>query len=92
MSRGKWLALLCLVPFAVFFIVFQIAPLVWVLIHSVQSEDSGWGLANFSKIFSFTFKIRGHLSADVFNRRIDVPFHLLVNKIVIAIILKFLKC
>ena len=58
MSRGKWLALLCLVPFAVFFIVFQIAPLVWVLIHSVQSEDSGWGLANFSKIFSSKFYLQ----------------------------------
>ncbi|MBP3363643.1 MAG: ABC transporter permease subunit [Pseudomonas sp.] len=52
MTRGKWLAVLCLVPFAVFFIVFQIAPLVWVLIHSVQSEESGWGLANFIKIFN----------------------------------------
>ena len=58
MSRGKWLALLCLVPFAVFFIVFQIAPLVWVLIHSVQSEDSGWGLTNFSKIFSSKFYLQ----------------------------------
>ena len=55
MSRSKGLALLCLLPFAVFFIVFQIAPLVWVLIHSVQSQDSGWGLANFSKIFSSKF-------------------------------------
>ena len=55
MSRSKGLALLCLLPFAVFFIVFQIAPLVWVLIHSVQSQDSGWGLANFSQIFSSKF-------------------------------------
>ena len=29
--RGKWLAALCLVPFAIFFIVFEIAPLVWVM-------------------------------------------------------------
>ena len=58
MTRGKWLALLCLVPFAVFFIVFQIAPLVWVLIHSVQSEESGFGLANFSKIFSSKFYLQ----------------------------------
>ena len=58
MSRGKWLALLCLVPFAVFFIVFQIAPLVWVLIHSVQSEDSGWGLDNFTRIFSSKFYLQ----------------------------------
>ncbi|MDB6145126.1 MAG: transporter permease [Pseudomonas sp.] len=60
--RGKWLAALCLVPFAVFFIVFQIAPLVWVLINSVQSEDEGWGLANFSNIFSSRFYLQaiGH--------------------------------
>ncbi|WP_166359062.1 ABC transporter permease subunit [Pseudomonas akapageensis] len=53
-TRGKWLALLCLLPFAVFFIIFQIAPLAWVMINSVQSE-SGWGLANFSKIFASKF-------------------------------------
>ena len=58
MIRGKWLAVLCLVPFAVFFIVFQIAPLVWVLIHSVQSEESGWGLANFIKIFNSKFYLQ----------------------------------
>lgn len=53
-TRGKWLALLCLVPFAVFFIIFQIAPLAWVMLHSVQVE-SIWGLDNFSKIFSSKF-------------------------------------
>lgn len=53
-KRGKWLALLCLVPFAVFFIIFQIAPLAWVMFHSVQVESS-WGLDNFSKIFSSRF-------------------------------------
>ena len=58
MSRGKWLAMLCLVPFAVFFFVFQIAPLLWVLVHSVQSEESGWGLANFSKIFNSKFYLQ----------------------------------
>jgi putative spermidine/putrescine transport system permease protein len=61
-TRGKWLAALWLVPFAVFFIVFQIAPLVWVLINSVQSEDEGWGLTNFSTIFSSRFYLQaiGH--------------------------------
>ena len=53
-TRGKWLALLCLVPFALFFIVFQIAPLGWVAVHSLQS-DSGWGWENFSKAFSSRF-------------------------------------
>ncbi|SPO65674.1 ABC transporter permease subunit [Pseudomonas sp. JV241A] len=53
-TRGKWLALLCLVPFAVFFIIFQIAPLAWVMLHSVQVEST-WSLDNFSKIFSSKF-------------------------------------
>ena len=39
LTRGKWLALLCLLPFALFFIVFEIAPLVWVLISSLQTEE-----------------------------------------------------
>ncbi|WP_409281418.1 ABC transporter permease [Pseudomonas defluvii] len=37
-----------------FFLVFQIAPLAWVAIHSVQAE-SGWGLDNFSKVFNSKF-------------------------------------
>ena len=53
-SRGKWLALLCLVPFAVFFIAFQIAPLAWVAINSLQS-DAGWGIENFVKAFNSRF-------------------------------------
>jgi putative spermidine/putrescine transport system permease protein len=53
--RGKWLAALCVVPFAVFFIVFQIAPLVWVLLNSVQSEANGWGLSNFAEVFNSRF-------------------------------------
>lgn len=52
--RGKWLGLLCLVPFAVFFIAFQIAPLAWVAINSLQSE-AGWGIENFIKAFNSRF-------------------------------------
>lgn len=55
--RGRHLALLCLLPFAIFFIIFQIAPLVWVAIASLQSE-SGWGLDNFSKIFASKFYLQ----------------------------------
>ncbi|KQB52433.1 ABC transporter permease [Pseudomonas endophytica] len=58
MTRGKWLALLCLAPFAVVFVVFQIAPLVWVMIHSLQSEETGWGLDNFSRIFASKFYLQ----------------------------------
>ncbi|MCE5363297.1 ABC transporter permease [Pseudomonas anguilliseptica] len=55
--RGKWLALLCLLPFAVFFIAFQIAPLVWVAVHSLSVGDS-WGLGNYEKIFSSKFYLQ----------------------------------
>ena len=60
--RGKWLAALWLLPFAVFFIVFQIAPLAWVLINSLQSEDEGWGLTNFVEVFTSRFYLQaiGH--------------------------------
>ena len=80
MTRGKWLALLCLVPFAVVFIVFQIAPLVWVLIHSVQSEESGWGLANFSKIFSSRFYLQA------IQHSLEISFWSSVFGIVIAVL------
>lgn len=53
-SRGKWLALLCLLPFAMFFIAFEIAPLAWVAINSLQS-DAGWGIENFVKAFNSRF-------------------------------------
>ncbi|WP_095597936.1 ABC transporter permease subunit [Pseudomonas sp. PIC25] len=55
--RGKWLAALCLLPFAVFFFVFQVAPLLWVAIHSLNTAD-GWGLGNFQKIFASKFYLQ----------------------------------
>ena len=80
MTRGKWLAVLCLAPFAVFFIVFQIAPLVWVLIHSVQSEESGWGLANFIKIFNSKFYLQA------IQHSLEISFWSSLFGIVIAIL------
>jgi putative spermidine/putrescine transport system permease protein len=55
--RGKWPALLCLLPFAVFFFAFQVAPLLWVAINSLVVGDS-WSLANFAKIFSSKFYLQ----------------------------------
>lgn len=55
--RGKWLALLCLLPFAIFFIAFQIAPLAWVAVHSLRVGDS-WGLGNFTKAFGSRFYLQ----------------------------------
>lgn len=54
LTRSEWLAILCLVPFALFFIVFQIAPLAWVAINSLYSED-GWGVSNFIRAFDSRF-------------------------------------
>ncbi len=79
-SRGKWMAALCLVPFAIFFFVFQIAPLGWVLINSLQSEEFGWGLANFSKIFSSKF----YLQAIQYS--LEISFWSSVFGIIIAIL------
>ncbi|WP_413470233.1 ABC transporter permease [Pseudomonas sp.] len=55
--KGQWLAALCLLPFALFFVVFQIAPLVWVAINSLNSAE-GWGLANFAKVFGSKFYLQ----------------------------------
>ncbi|MWV15751.1 ABC transporter permease subunit [Pseudomonas sp. L-22-4S-12] len=56
-NRGKWLALLCLLPFAIFFIAFQIAPLLWVAVHSLSVGDA-WGLGNYEKIFGSKFYLQ----------------------------------
>lgn len=55
--RNKRLALLCLLPFAMFFFAFQIAPLLWVTFNSLNTAD-GWGLANFQKIFGSKFYLQ----------------------------------
>ncbi|MEB0206994.1 ABC transporter permease subunit [Pseudomonas sp. CCC3.1] len=80
MTRGKWLGLLCLVPFAVVFIVFQIAPLVWVMIHSLQSEETGWGLDNFNKIFASKFYLQA------IQHSLEISFWSSLFGIVIAIL------
>ena len=79
-TRGKWLAALCLVPFAIFFFVFQIAPLCWVLINSLQSEEFGWGLANFDKIFSSRFYLQA------IQHSLEISFYSSLFGIVIAIL------
>ena len=76
-ARGRYLALLCLLPFAVFFIIFQIAPLAWVAINSVQSE-AGWGLANFSKVFASKFYLQA------LQRSLEISFWSSLFGIIIA--------
>ncbi|MCO7632786.1 ABC transporter permease subunit [Pseudomonas guariconensis] len=75
--RGRYLALLCLLPFAVFFVIFQIAPLGWVALHSLQGE-SGWGLDNFSRIFASKFYLQA------LQRSLEISFWSSLFGIVIA--------
>ncbi|MGK0160261.1 ABC transporter permease [Pseudomonas mosselii] len=75
--RGRYLALLCLLPFAVFFIIFQVAPLAWVALNSLQGE-SGWGLANFSKVFASKFYLQA------LQRSLEISFWSSLFGIVIA--------
>ena len=76
-ARGRYLALLCLLPFAVFFVIFQIAPLAWVAINSLQSE-AGWGVDNFSKVFASKFYLQA------LQRSLEISFWSSLFGIVIA--------
>ncbi|MCX2889667.1 MULTISPECIES: ABC transporter permease subunit [unclassified Pseudomonas] len=77
MNRGRYLALLCLLPFAVFFVIFQVAPLGWVAINSLQS-DAGWGVANFSKVFASKFYLQA------LQRSLEISFWSSLFGIIIA--------
>ncbi|WP_336331812.1 ABC transporter permease subunit [Pseudomonas putida] len=76
-ARGRYLTLLCLLPFAVFFVIFQIAPLAWVAVSSLQSE-AGWGAANFSKVFASKFYLQA------LQRSLEISFWSSLFGIVIA--------
>jgi putative spermidine/putrescine transport system permease protein len=57
--KGKWIAALCLLPFALFFIAFQIAPLIWIAVSSFYSEtNEAWGWANYSDILTSPFYLQ----------------------------------
>lgn len=64
--KGKWLAALIVLPFALFYCAFQIAPLIWMAVGSFNSQTSGWGLANYQEILTSTF----YLQALVFSLQI----------------------
>jgi len=64
--KGKWLAALVLLPFALFYCAFQIAPLIWMAFSSFNSQTEGWGLANYKEILTSSF----YLQALVFSLQI----------------------
>lgn len=54
--RGKGVALLLLLPFTLFWIAFQLAPLLWIAINSFWSEmNSQWGWDNYQDILTSPF-------------------------------------
>lgn len=56
--KGKSIAFMVCIPFLILYILFQIAPLVWVIINGFQLEDGGWGLENFEEILSSKFYLQ----------------------------------
>lgn len=56
-GKTKWIAALCLLPFIVLFGAFQIAPLVWIAVHSF-SASSGWGWGNYVDILTSPFYLQ----------------------------------
>ncbi|WP_060482544.1 ABC transporter permease subunit [Pseudomonas sp. NBRC 111119] len=76
-TRSRYLAVLCLLPFAIVFVIFQIAPLAWVAIGSLQS-DAGWGLDNFGKVFASKFYLQA------LQRSLEISFWSSLFGIVIA--------
>lgn len=53
--RRNLLAALVMLPFALVFFAFQIAPLIWMAAHSFNSEMDGWGFGNYREIFTSPF-------------------------------------
>jgi putative spermidine/putrescine transport system permease protein len=65
--KAKWIAGWCLLPFAVFFIAFQLAPLVWIGVNSFYSQtDDAWGLGNYIDILTSPFYLQAiRFSLDI---------------------------
>lgn len=49
--------MLLLLPAALLFVLFQLAPMLWVIINSFVYEDA-WSFGNFTEIFSSPFYIQ----------------------------------
>lgn len=57
--KGKRIALLWLLPFALFYIAFQLAPLIWVAGNSFWSDvNSRWGVDNYHDILTSPFYLQ----------------------------------
>lgn len=53
--KTKWLAALVMLPFALIFCAFQIAPLLWMAVQSFNSVNAGWGIDNYRQFLTSPF-------------------------------------
>ncbi|MGX9417180.1 ABC transporter permease [Vibrio sp. RC27] len=72
-------AALLLIPFAVFFVLFQIAPMIWVFINSFLVEEE-WSLEHYEEIFSSAFFLQS------FSNSLSISLYASVTALVIATI------
>lgn len=56
-ANRHWLPALVLLPFALLMLLFQLAPMAWVLVGSLQTPD-GWGLGYYREILSSPFYLQ----------------------------------
>ncbi|MGK4328337.1 ABC transporter permease subunit [Lonsdalea quercina] len=65
--KKKGLAMLCLLPFAVCFIAFQLVPLGWIAVNSFYSEiNARWGWDNYRDILTSPFYLQAiRFSLDI---------------------------
>ncbi|QXO15800.1 ABC transporter permease [Vibrio ostreae] len=57
-SWQRFMPLAWLSPFALFFYLFQLAPMLWVMVNSFQVDEQ-WSLDNYREIFSSGFILQG---------------------------------
>ncbi|MFS2224075.1 ABC transporter permease [Pantoea sp. B65] len=79
--KGKGIALLCLLPFALFYLAFQIAPLLWVAVNSFWSQvNEAWGWDNYHDILTSPFYLQAMRNS------LDIAFWSSVYGLLIALI------
>jgi len=79
--KGKGFALLLLLPFTLFWVAFQLAPLLWIAINSFWSEmNSQWGWDNYHDIVTSPFY------QQAFRFSLDISFWSSVCGLLIALV------
>lgn len=56
--KHRYWALLLLLPFILFFAVFQLVPLAWIMVASFVTVDGEWGLSNYRDVLDSPFYLQ----------------------------------